>query len=114
MIDGVTILATETIGNKGILLFVIGVCGFITLMFFILAFIEIMKGNFGPVILLLLVSLLLGTTFGVLLDEYRDYDEIKHVEHVVTIDDSVGFKEFYNKYEILGVNGDLYTIKERE
>jgi hypothetical protein len=32
----------------------------------------------------------------------------------VTIDDSVSMNEFLDKYEILGQEGKIYTVKERE
>lgn len=37
-----------------------------------------------------------------------------HIEYVVTIDDSVGFNEFFDKYEIVSQDGQLYTVKEIE
>ena len=35
-------------------------------------------------------------------------------EYQVTIDDSVSMNEFYEKYEIVEVNGKIYTIKIKE
>lgn len=35
-------------------------------------------------------------------------------EYQVTIDDSVSMNEFYEKYEIVEVNGKIYTIREKE
>lgn len=37
-----------------------------------------------------------------------------HTEYKVTIDDSVGFNEFTECYEILSNDGDIYTVIERE
>lgn len=37
-----------------------------------------------------------------------------HTEYKVTIDDSVGFNEFNNRYEIVSQDGDVYTVVERE
>lgn len=31
----------------------------------------------------------------------------------VTVDDSVSMNEFQNKYEIIEVDGKIYTVKER-
>lgn len=36
-----------------------------------------------------------------------------HMEYTVTIDDTVGFNEFHEKYEIVSENDDEYRIKER-
>lgn len=35
-------------------------------------------------------------------------------EYQVTIDDSVSINEFLEKYEIIEVNGKIYTIREKE
>lgn len=35
-------------------------------------------------------------------------------EYQVTIDDSVSMNEFLEKYEIIEVNGKIYTIREKE
>jgi uncharacterized membrane protein YkvI len=35
-------------------------------------------------------------------------------EYQVTIDDSVSMTEFLEKYEIIEVNGKIYTIREKE
>ena len=36
-----------------------------------------------------------------------------HIEYTVIIDDSVRFNEFYEKYEILFVNGNKYRVVEK-
>ena len=41
-------------------------------------------------------------------------NNINHIEYKVTIDDSVSMNEFLDKYEILGQEGKIYTVKERE
>ena len=35
-----------------------------------------------------------------------------HMEYTVTIDDSVSFNDFYEKYEIVSVDGDRYRVKD--
>lgn len=42
-----------------------------------------------------------------------EYDTF-HTEYEVTIDDSVGFNEFTNRYEIVSQDGDVYTVIEKE
>lgn len=37
-----------------------------------------------------------------------------HAEYEVTIDDSVGFNEFNNRYEIISQDGDVYTVIDRQ
>lgn len=36
-----------------------------------------------------------------------------YIEYEVTIDDSVSFTEFMDRYEVLDKNGDIYTVKEK-
>lgn len=36
-----------------------------------------------------------------------------HIEYTVIIDDTVGFNDFYEKYEILSVNGNEFTVIEK-
>lgn len=38
----------------------------------------------------------------------------KETRYEVTIDDSVNYKEFTEKYEVIEVNGKIYTIAEKE
>lgn len=40
--------------------------------------------------------------------------QVINKEQVVTIDDSVGFNEFFDRYEIISVDGNLYTVREIE
>ena len=35
-----------------------------------------------------------------------------HTDLIVTVDDTVGFNEFNDRYMILSRNGDLYTVRE--
>ena len=41
-------------------------------------------------------------------------EEISHYEYKVLIDESVSLVEFNEKYEIIGQEGSIYTIIERE
>ena len=49
-----------------------------------------------------------------LLSAISNKNNISHIEYKVTIDDSVSMNEFMDKYEILGQEGKIYTVKERE
>lgn len=37
-----------------------------------------------------------------------------YTKYKVTIDDSVSFKEFTNRYEVISLDGDIYTVREME
>ena len=38
----------------------------------------------------------------------------KYIQYKVTISDSVSMTEFYDQYEIIDIDGEIYTIRERE
>lgn len=54
-------------------------------------------------------GVLVGGLFGSLLMEPVEFE----TQYKVTISDEVKLQEFYDKYEILEVDGKIYTIKER-
>jgi hypothetical protein len=63
----------------------------------------------GIICSLMVGSLILVIAVG-LCTEYNTF----HTEYEVTIDDSVGFNEFTDWYEIVSQDGDVYTVIERE
>ena len=60
-----------------------------------------------------LISLLLFAIFSKIEREELTIPTGKY-EYQVTIDDSVSMNEFYEKYEIVEVNGKIYAIREKE
>lgn len=97
---------------------------------------------FQPVFIILsvLIGAFLGTVISYLLDQYFGISDTvaqaiiiiiglcgiiigtiidcsiaeKETRYEVTIDDSVNYKEFTEKYEVIEVNGKIYTIVEKE
>ena len=66
------------------------------------------------VIMALILVLMIGLVCGVATMATPLVDrEIRYMEYQVIIDDSVSMNEFLDKYEILGQNGKIYTVKER-
>lgn len=53
---------------------------------------------------------ILGTGIANITGEEKVYD---HSEYLVTIDETVSFSEFNQKYEVIEQKGELYRIKER-
>lgn len=45
---------------------------------------------------------------------YTETEEIESYTYQVTIDDTVSFQEFNQKYEIISQKGQIFTIKERD
>lgn len=110
--NGVEILSSETVYNPILPEYWLGIglgCAFI--------FVIIMAFCFANEhIILGFICMILSVSFifiGSLGGICRKTD-IDHIEYKVTIDDSVLMNEFLDKYEILGQEGKIYTVKERE
>ena len=71
---------------------------------------AVMEGNLGATMLGILfvgISIFLGWT--VVKEAINPT-----ITYKVIVDDSVSLNEFYNNYEILSVDGKIYTIKVKE
>lgn len=109
--NGVTILNSyEYLTNSGnfagsIILFI----GFLGAS--IVIFIELLNHRskgFGMEYAILIAFVALTITVGCLIPK-KKYE----TQYQVTVDDSVSMNEFQNKYEIIKVEGKIYTVKER-
>lgn len=111
--DGVTIIATGSVSTSSII--------FATLFFLTAGFLFI--GNsiilFSPnkslefhEQLLIGFMILVMTVGGLFIID--DANTTASKQYKVLIDDSVSFKEFTNKYDIINVEGEIYTIREKE
>lgn len=112
MIDGITVLAQHSPAVLGSLIVGIILFATVAIFFVTLVFISLRSKEWKASILCCVVAVIFLYGIYLLIEDTRSAQE--NIEYIVTIDDSVSFKEFYNKYEIIEVNGDLYTIKERE
>jgi hypothetical protein len=88
----------------------------LTIMVAVIVNLDVFRGKSTIVkIITLIVSLVLTIFFiggyvNILIESYNK----TYVEYTVTIDDTVGFNEFNNKYEIITVNGNEYRVREKE
>ena len=115
MIDGVTVLSSETVmtscaGINTIAYFLIGI---LVLSSFSLL-IGVMVDSFG---LVLTGAIVLGCFFilfliGLQIDAMTQIPE--YTKYEVIIDDSVSMSEFMDTYEILEQRGQIYVVKEIE
>ena len=115
MIDGVTVLASETVMTS---------CAIINIMFYIFAGLSIL-GFFSFIIGAVVDSLgfvltgviMLGCAFALFLINLP-IDAITQIpdytKYEVILDDSVSMNEFMNTYEILEQRGQIYVVKEIE
>lgn len=107
--NGVTILNSyESLTNFGSIFIMIALCvWFFTVV--VLVLLSLLKDGYdswkGPIFLVICVVLTI--VCGCLIPE-RKYE----TRYQVTVDDSVSMNEFQSKYEIIEVEGKIYTVRE--
>ena len=118
MIEGVEILSQTNVyeyTESGWLLFLFLGIGFVIGL--ILAIIEWVDFGFNSdVIFCIICCTAIGFFTGFLTvgASMEPTDTVDYVEYKVTISDDVNFNEFMDKYEILGQEGKIYTVRGRE
>lgn len=71
------------------------------------------NGDISGLLFLIFVGFLgFGSFF--LFSEGNSEKVYSHEEYKVIIDDSVSLNDFYKKYEVIGQEGEIYTVIERE
>jgi hypothetical protein len=113
MIDGVTILATETINKPAPWVETLGYgfavamgCGFLLIVLFMFFDLDWLL-NIGTSIFICAAGLGLITCLlvnSITVPDYTAYE--------VILDDSVSMNEFMNTYEVLEQRGQIYVVKE--
>lgn len=115
MLEGINVL-NETVVYEVIFNFKIFFCVIILSM--LLGFVPLLASGEGIVdsVFGAIVGGLIGMFIGIpiLLFTAKSTDKINYIEYKVTIDETVSFTEFNEKYEIIEQDGAIYTIKERE
>ena len=88
------------------------------IVFGILAILGIVVACYEHEQVFMVVGIILGIAFGFLfafpVGAITAQPGDAETHYKVTIDDSVSMNEFLDKYEILGQEGKIYTVKERE
>ena len=108
---GVEILNEVVVSNHPVAGVVVLVCGILILLISLVALMLAAKEGSSPGIICFIATCALGGLFiGFGVDELNQQPE---THYQVTIDDSVPMNEFYKKYEIIEVEGKIYTIKEK-
>ena len=109
---GVEILSSETIYNTFLPEWCLSL-GVICACIFIYVTIQLFANCYDVAPWISLVVAIAFTVVAIL-SGIPNKNNVDHVEHKVTIDDSVSMNEFIDKYEILDQEGKIYTVKERE
>ena len=56
----------------------------------------------------IIIVILLALSWIALISQYNT----THLEYTVEVDDTVGFNEFFDRYELVSVDGNEYRVKE--
>jgi hypothetical protein len=109
--EGVEILNEVVVSNHPVAGVIILICGILISLVSLVALVMAIKEESSPAIVGFVATCVLGGLFiGFGIDELNQQPE---THYQVTIDYSVPMNEFYKKYEIIEVEGKIYTIKEK-
>lgn len=107
--DGVTILNTTTTGRNWFAIILLAVYGIIFTVFTILIIVDIVSdGRFNSAVIFNIGIAIIS--FGL---SIAYYNKPSQTTYKVTIDDSVSFNDFYERYNIIRQDGKIYTVEER-
>ena len=115
MIDGVTILATNTVTTMNpIMNIIMAVLGIIAGLGFILLLLGIITDCFGIGItgIISLITAFIILIICIPIDSATQVPDYNTYE--VILDDSVSMNEFMNTYEVLEQREQIYVVKEKE
>ena len=112
MMDGVRVLSQEAICSAGLkpvdaALFIIVAINIL----FIVSAIE--NNDFIIFVCGVLVSIVFGMLMWFVIDVITETPTGRY-EYKVLIDDSVSMTEFYERYDLISVDGQIYTIRDKE
>jgi len=110
--DGITILSEYTYNKMTLNRCILSSCGLIFL-FIIIVIVSYKAYKEDHSLLEFIITLIIALFFisSAIVSYINDY-KITYTDYDVTIDDSVGFNEFYESYEIVSKDEDVYTIRE--
>ena len=118
MIKGVEVLNQVDVFKEPSVLFraLATVLIFITLALFVLCVIWNKKGHGYMNIIFAVIAIILSLISYVCIVKIKQISEQPSgtIEYQVTIDDTVSMNDFNEKYEIIKVEGKIYTIREKE
>ena len=109
--EGVEILNEVVVSNHPVAGVIVLVCGILISLTSLVALVfAIKEGSSSAIVGFVATCALGGMLIGFGIDELNQQPE---THYQVIIDDSVPMNEFYKKYEIIEVEGKIYTIKEK-
>lgn len=110
--QGVTILSETVVSPCIVAGIFILICSIVAVLFMVACIVYMIKyGELFPMIIPAIVCLLAACAFGYV--SISELNKQPYTKYKVTVDDSVSFKEFTDKYEILNQDGLVYEVRER-
>ena len=106
MIEGMEILSQEVCNEFNIIAFLACVILFMIIGMAFDFFKDLSDGVVGAFLGIMLGIFMYAIIFEAILPD-------KYIQYKVTISEDVSMTEFYNRYEIIDVDGKIYTIKEK-
>ena len=110
LMDGLTLLSVGENMPPTVGIFLLSLLGVVLVLIIGLAFTALSDGFYGPFAVMVILGLVAGFMGYIVIDELVN----PVPTYKVTISDSVGLKEFHERYEIINTDGLIYTIKEKE
>lgn len=120
--EGVRILAEQIIYKENLIAELllglsVGAAIVIGIVLLTVLFVALESGDFTLIPFLgvsIFIGLFIASSF-LAIKFYEDlqYKEIDYVEKKVILEDTIQMSEFYNYYEILGQDGEIYIVRER-
>ena len=116
--DGVEILNQtniyQTEYSDWVFWLILAICFAIGLVVAIIEWVDFGFNMDGVIALVVctVIGFFLGIAGGVMTE--HETDKLDYIEYQVTVSNEVNFNEFLEKYEILGQEGKIYTVKERK
>lgn len=111
MLEGITVLSENTVNlfKGGIAIIILSCVGLIVCVILLNLAIRDESPAVGIWAIIASVFMIIFIIVGI-----SDCRKGTSTKYKVTIDDTVNFKEFNNRYEIKDQDGEIYTIVERE
>lgn len=72
------------------------------------------SGNDGSLIAFIIVAVILGATCFFGFKSEGSVDVYDHTEYKIIVDESTDMNEFFNKYELIEIEGKIYHVKNEE
>lgn len=111
MLEGIRVLSENTVDNRLGYIILFWLCILLCIASVVVLIYSLKDKDFG-LSFICTIFILFGIVF--MIFNIKGINTEPHTKYKVTIDNTVNFKEFNDRYEIKDQDGEIYTIVERE